>query len=93
VLDAFFDRHADIFQWHRPRAGSVALVRYLGAEGTAKFCDDVVRECGVLLLPSAEFEFGDAHFRIGFGRRSMPESVARFEEYLQSARAAAIAGA
>ena len=92
VLDAFLERHGDLFDWQRPRAGTVGLVRYRGAEGTSKFCDDVVRECGVLLLPSAELEFGDAHFRVGFGRRNMPDSVRRFEEYLQSAGAAALAG-
>jgi aspartate/methionine/tyrosine aminotransferase len=91
VLDAFLDRHSNLFQWQRPRAGSVGLVRYRGAEGTAKFCGEVVRECGVLLLPSAEFEFGDAHFRVGFGRRNMPEAVGRLEAYLDSTGAPELA--
>lgn len=91
VLDAFLERHSELFRWQRPRASTVGLVRYEGGSGTAKFCDDVVRESGVLLLPSAELEFGDAHFRVGFGRRDMPAAVNRFEEYLQSGRAAALA--
>ncbi|HEY5095194.1 MAG TPA: aminotransferase class I/II-fold pyridoxal phosphate-dependent enzyme [Candidatus Eremiobacteraceae bacterium] len=91
LLDAFLERHGDLFRWQRPRASTVGLVRYQGASGTAKFCDDVVRESGVLLLPSAELEFGDAHFRVGFGRRDMPAAVSRFEEYLKPGRAAALA--
>jgi aspartate/methionine/tyrosine aminotransferase len=87
LLDEFFDRHHDAFQWDRPRAGTVGFVRYRGAEGAAAFCDRVVNECGVLLLPSEELEFGDAHFRVGFGRRAMPEALRRFEDYLNSAGA------
>jgi len=82
VLDAFLENHAGLFVWQRPRAGTVGFVRYRGGEGSATFCDSVVRECGVLLLPSAEFEFGDAHFRVGFGRRDMPISLARLDDYL-----------
>jgi len=85
IIDAFLERHETLFRWHRPRAGSVGLIRFTGAEGTARFCDDVVRNSGVLLLPSEELEFGDAHFRVGFGRRNMPEAVIRFDAYLESA--------
>ncbi len=82
LLDAFLERRADLFAWQRPRAGSVGLVRYLEREGAAVFCDRVVRGCGVLLLPSEELEFGDSHFRVGFGRRDLALGLARFEEYL-----------
>ncbi len=88
VLDAFLARHDALFHWQRPRAGSVGLIRYSGREGTARFCDEVVRRCGVMLLPSAELEFGDAHFRVGFGRRDMPEALGRLEAYLGTATAA-----
>lgn len=27
LLDAFFERHKDMFEWHRPSAGTIALVR------------------------------------------------------------------
>ncbi|HEY7980902.1 MAG TPA: aminotransferase class I/II-fold pyridoxal phosphate-dependent enzyme [Candidatus Eremiobacteraceae bacterium] len=84
IFDAFLERHDALFRWHRPRGGSVGFIRYSGAEGTARFCDDVVRRSGVLLLPSAELEFGDTHFRVGFGRRTMPEAVSRFDAYLES---------
>lgn len=82
VLDAFLDRRAELFEWQRPRAATVGLVRYHGDEGTAAWCDRVVRECGVLLLPSAELEFGDSHFRVGFGRRDMPICVSQLERFL-----------
>ncbi|HLJ82906.1 MAG TPA: aminotransferase class I/II-fold pyridoxal phosphate-dependent enzyme [Candidatus Eremiobacteraceae bacterium] len=82
LVEAFLERRADLFAWQRPRAGTVGLVRYLAPEGTAAFCERVVRACGVLLLPSAELEFGDSHFRIGFGRRDLPGCLARLEGYV-----------
>ncbi|MBV8490787.1 MAG: aminotransferase class I/II-fold pyridoxal phosphate-dependent enzyme, partial [Candidatus Eremiobacteraeota bacterium] len=58
LLDGFFARHADRWQWHRPRAGTTAFPRYLGGS-TQALCDDVVKNAGVLLLPSAAFDCGD----------------------------------
>jgi aspartate/methionine/tyrosine aminotransferase len=82
LVDAFLERRADLFAWQRPRAGTVGLVRYLAPEGTAAFCERVVHACGVLLLPSAELEFGDSHFRVGFGRRDLPICLAQLEGHL-----------
>ena len=36
----------------------------------------------VLLLPSTMYDFGDSHFRLGFGRSNMSEGLAKLEEYL-----------
>jgi aspartate/methionine/tyrosine aminotransferase len=82
LVDAFLERRADLFEWQRPHAGTVGLVRYLAPEGTAAFCDRVVRESGVLLLPSVELEFDDSHFRIGFGRRDLPICLSQLDGYL-----------
>jgi aspartate/methionine/tyrosine aminotransferase len=38
---------------------------------------------GVLLLPGSTFNYNHGHVRIGFGRRSMPEALAKLEEYLK----------
>lgn len=86
LLDAFFARHEDLFDWTRPRAGSVAFPRYLGAEGSERFCEELVERAGVLLLPSRYFGFGDGHFRIGLGRRSFPEGLTRLEDELAARR-------
>jgi aspartate/methionine/tyrosine aminotransferase len=82
LLDAFFARHAQRFAWVRPDASPIAFPRLLGAEGSDAFCDRLVREAGVLLLPSSCYDWGDRHFRIGFGRANMPEALARFEQFL-----------
>jgi aspartate/methionine/tyrosine aminotransferase len=42
-----------------------------------------VERQGVLLLPGTCFDAGDGHFRIGFGRRNLPDAVAKLDEYIQ----------
>jgi aspartate/methionine/tyrosine aminotransferase len=82
IFTDFLARHGHLFSWQRPYAGSIGLVRYAGSEGSARFCDDVVTRSGVLLLPSAQLDFGDEHFRVGLGRRNAPECISRFERSL-----------
>jgi aspartate/methionine/tyrosine aminotransferase len=81
LLDGFFARHAERFAWQRPKAGPIAFPAL--RQGTAEaFCRDLVERAGVLLLPSRVYDFGDRHFRIGFGRRNLPEALGRLEDHL-----------
>ncbi|HTX60640.1 MAG TPA: aminotransferase class I/II-fold pyridoxal phosphate-dependent enzyme [Verrucomicrobiae bacterium] len=83
LLDAFFARHEHRWRWHRPRAGTTAFPRYLGGS-TQRLCADLVERAGVLLIPSAIFDAGDAHVRIGYGRKNLPEALAALERALLS---------
>jgi aspartate/methionine/tyrosine aminotransferase len=47
-----------------------------------EFCEDLVQKSGVLLLPSAIYEYLGPYFRMGYGRRSFAESLRKFEEHL-----------
>ncbi|GJH27195.1 aminotransferase class I/II-fold pyridoxal phosphate-dependent enzyme [Caballeronia novacaledonica] len=83
VLDDFFARHADRFEWHRPRAGTIGFVR-LKRGHAGQFCAELLERTGVLLLPSTLIDHGDAHVRLGFGRRNMPEIVGLLDAYLEA---------
>jgi aspartate/methionine/tyrosine aminotransferase len=80
LLDAFFARRADRFEWLRPRAGSTAFPRYRGGS-TERLCAELVERAGVLLLPSVIFDAGDDRFRIGFGRENLPEALAAWTAF------------
>jgi aspartate/methionine/tyrosine aminotransferase len=82
VLDPFFDRYADSFAWQRPRAGAIGFPKFLG-EDVEVFCDSLVKTAGVLLLPGSVYDDPGNHFRIGFGRKNLPEAMERLEAYLQ----------
>ena len=34
---------------------------------------------GVLILPASQFGYSGNHFRLGYGRRDMPEGLAKLE--------------
>ncbi|MCL4531146.1 MAG: aminotransferase class I/II-fold pyridoxal phosphate-dependent enzyme [Chloroflexi bacterium] len=85
VMDGFFERHANRFAWIRPRAGSMAFPRFLGGD-VGSFCDELVRKAGVLLLPGSMYDDAGSHFRLGLGRRNLPEGVAHLEDFLAEYR-------
>ncbi len=83
LLDNFFNKYSNLFKWIKPKAGSIAFPRLLADEGVEDFCLDLLKEKSVLLMPSTNYNYGDHHFRIGFGRKNMPEALKKLEEYLE----------
>ena len=61
----------------------MAFPRYLGGS-IDTFCDTLVREAGVLLLPGSVYDEHENHFRLGLGRRNLPEALSRLEEFLST---------
>jgi len=84
IMDDFFTCHADLFSWVRPRAGSMGFPKLLKGN-IEEFCDMVVRNAGVLLLPGTMYDDIDNHFRVGLGRKNLPQAVERLEEYISIA--------
>lgn len=89
--DAFFERHADRFEWNRPDGSCTAYPRYTGADGVEAFCRALVEDSGVLLLPSTIYrsELGSVptdRFRLGFGRRGLDAGLAALDAHLERDR-------
>jgi aspartate/methionine/tyrosine aminotransferase len=82
LLDDFFARHADRFEWVRPRAGPIGFPRLLDGDIDV-FCDELVQKSSVLLLPGTMYDHPGNHFRVGFARRNMPEALDRVEKFLK----------
>lgn len=78
-LSAFFNAHAPAVRGVLPAAGPIAYARVAGS--AAALCVRAL-EGGVMLVPSAVFDDGDAHVRIGFGRANLPEALERFASVL-----------
>jgi len=85
VVDDLFARYSSLFSWVRPKAGSMGFPKLLKGD-IEKFCDDLVKKSGVLLLPGTLYEDSRNHFRLGLGRKNLPQAVERLEEYLAKAR-------
>jgi aspartate/methionine/tyrosine aminotransferase len=82
LLDTFFKRHADLFDWVRPNASTIGFARFKLTRDVQEFCDDAVSKSGVMLLPGSVYD-EPQHIRFGYGRKNMPEALEHFEEYLQ----------
>lgn len=84
--DAFFARWSDVFEWHRPQAGPIAFPRLKTGEDIEAWCEQVVAESGVLLLPATAYEHACSiqrgHFRMGFGRNNMQQCLQQLEGWL-----------
>src|SRR5215470_13126525 len=85
-LSAFFSHHAHLFDWTPPNASTIGFARFKPQQDVLTFCDNLVREASVLLLPGTVYD-EPRHIRFGYGRRNFPEALAQFESWL-SARVA-----
>ncbi len=88
VLDEFFARFPDLFEWRRPDGSCVAFVRYRGADGVENFTHRLIEEAGVLLLPSSIYRselapVPEQYFRIGFGRKAVPVGIAALQRWVE----------
>ena len=81
LVDGLLARHSSFFDWVRPTAGSMGFPKLLKGD-IEEFCDELVRKAGVLLLPGNMYDDSSNHFRIGLGRKSLPEAIDRLEEFL-----------
>jgi aspartate/methionine/tyrosine aminotransferase len=95
LLEAFFNDHADLFEWYLPDGGCIGYPRYLGREGVEAFAKELVEQTGVLLLPGSVYQsdLGPTpadRFRVGYGRANMEEGLAVMRSHLrkQAARTA-----
>lgn len=77
-VTTFFDRNADDFTWVRPRASTVCFPS-LRRGSIDAFAERLASKEGVLILPGSQMGYPGNHFRLGFGRKDMPQALAAME--------------
>jgi aspartate/methionine/tyrosine aminotransferase len=82
ILTAFFDEHKSSFSWHRPTGGTICFPKLLLDISIDDFCKTLREKKGVMLLPSSVLGFPGNHFRIGFGRKNMPEVLEKLTDFV-----------
>lgn len=85
LLDEFFAKHVDRFDWMKPAAGPVGFPRLAGVEPVDAFCQRALDEAGILLLPGTVFFSPTRRFRIGFGREGVKtqRALERLDAFLR----------
>jgi len=86
-LDAFFARYPDLFDWQHPDGSCIGYPKFLGRGGVEAFCQDLVEQEGVLLLPASIYHSDlmatpTDHFRIGFGRAGIEDGIAALDKFM-----------
>lgn len=86
-LEAFFKKHAALFEWKQPTSGAVGFPRLkseaLGGLKVEDFARQLIEQEGVLVLPSRYYYCDPQFFRIGFGRLDMQDGLTRLDSYLE----------
>ena len=88
-LNQFFADYPNLFDWYTPDGGCIAYPKYTGPGTVEEFCETLVNDYGVLLLPASIYRSelmvtpGD-RFRIGFGRQNIEEGLNVFREFLEA---------
>ncbi len=83
LLDQFFIEYRHLFEWVRPQGGCVGFVKYKGIGSIESFCEKLVNTQNVLLMPASIYDYASNHFRIGFGRKNMPQCLDQLKEFLR----------
>lgn len=81
-VDAFFEKHKKLFGKRPITCGPVAFHKLLIDMPVKEFCQMAVDRKGVLLLPADIYDMDGQYFRMGYGRKGVPEALHKFEEFL-----------
>lgn len=89
VLKEFFGEFSQWLDWDPSDGGCVAFPRYKGPGTADAWLAQVLRDCGILLVPASAFEstlsiVPNDRFRIGFGRNALPLAVDVLRNHLRS---------
>ncbi len=84
LLDNFFNDYRDLLEWVRPRGGCTGFVKLNSSESAYDFAEGLLQDKGIVVLPNSVYDYTGNYFRIGFGRKNMPEALAKMREFLDS---------
>jgi aspartate/methionine/tyrosine aminotransferase len=80
--DEFFAKHADLFTYNRPLAGPIAFHKLNARINIVDFCEDLLKNKGVLLAYDRLFDKEGNYFRIGLGRKDFKLGLDLLDGYI-----------
>lgn len=79
---AFFARFDGLFWASYPQAGTITLVELRADLPVDDFAAAALDEAGVMVLPASVMLFEGNYFRLGLGRRSLPQALEHLEQVI-----------
>jgi aspartate/methionine/tyrosine aminotransferase len=83
LFKEFVGKTEGLLQYSTPMAGSTSFVR-INVPNALDYSEMLVKDTGIMLVPSEMFEYGTQHLRIGFGRENMPEVLEVWKFFLKT---------
>lgn len=82
LMAQFCAARPHLFTWRAPRAGSVALAQWHGAQPVEAWCEDLIHRAGVMVVPGNMFDWPGGYFRVGLGRANFPRALKQLAQAL-----------
>ncbi|MFW6263528.1 MAG: aminotransferase class I/II-fold pyridoxal phosphate-dependent enzyme [Thermotogota bacterium] len=83
VSDRFFNKYKHLFRYNRQEAGPIAFHEMKIDRSIDEYCNQFVKDSGVLLLPGTVYDYPGTYFRMGYGRANFEENLKHFGVYLE----------
>lgn len=82
LFNDFSAKHPLISNFIPPKAGSTSFVKLNIKQSSLKFSNQLVKETGIMTVPSEMFGGTGKYIRIGFGRNNFYKALNELENYL-----------
>ena len=79
----FFQKHNTLAEWQNPMAGSIAFPKWLGTGSVEDFCQAVLANVGIMIVPGSIFDYPGGYFRIGLGRKNLGDVLEHLDDFLE----------
>ena len=83
IFHDFIKRQEIITGFYPPKAGSTSFVQLNINCSSLEFSNQLVKETGIMTVPTEMFEYEGKYIRVGFGRANLPEILEVLESYLK----------
>ena len=77
---SWFAENDTTVSMREPKAGPIMFPKMLTSSNIETYTRKLVRDHGILLLPSTVYDYGDSHFRLGLGRDNFDNVFQRWIE-------------
>ncbi len=84
IFENFTIRYSHLFKWKKPKAGTICFPELIIDESVDSFCQKLVDQSGIMLLPASVYHYQKKSVRIGFGRTNIPDILNRLENFLKT---------
>lgn len=83
LFGAFASKHRIVSSFIHPKAGSTSFVKLNIKDSSREFSKQLVEETGIMTLPAEMYDYPGKYIRVGFGRRSFPEALDEFTNFIK----------